>query len=313
MPATPDGHPAPDRPTPGHPAPGHPAPDRPAREFADFLRSRRARLRPADVGLPPGTRRRTGGLRREEVAGLAAISTTYYTFLEQGRDVHPSRQVLDALGTALRLEPAEHAHLIRLAEGVPATARADGPEGPDEVLDPAVAALVDRLDPHPTYVTGRRFDVLAANGAARALWADWPRLPPEERNIVWWTLVAPEARTRLVDWEAEAVGALARFRAAADRHPGDPAIADLIRRLRAAGPEADAWWSRHDVRDLSSGRKRLYHPRLGRLDLTHVVLRVADAPEQKLVTFTADPPHQARIAELVREAERDARNADDAR
>ncbi|MFF7247305.1 helix-turn-helix transcriptional regulator [Embleya sp. NPDC008237] len=316
-PAPPDhsgpGHPGPDRPGLDHPSPDPPAPDlpaadppaphRPARALADFLRSRRARLQPVDVGLPPGTRRRTRGLRREEVAGLASISTTYYTFLEQGRDVRPSRQVLDSLGAALRLEPAEHAHLIHLATCEPTAAPVGAAA---EVLAPGVAALVDRLDPDPTYVTGRRFDVLAANHAARALWTDWSLLPPEERNIVWWTLVAPEARTRLVDWEVEAVGALARFRAAADHHPGDPAFADLIRRLRAAGPEADAWWPRHDVSALSSGRKRLRHPLLGRLDLTHVVLQVADRPDQKIVTFTAEPAQRERIAELVRTATRQA-------
>ncbi|WP_439677744.1 helix-turn-helix transcriptional regulator [Embleya sp. MST-111070] len=272
-------------------------PDRPARELADFLRSRRDRLQPADVGLPPGTRRRTRGLRREEVAGLAAISTTYYTFLEQGRDLRPSRQVLDALGAALRLDPAERAHLIRLAHGDPS--HRTPADGTAEVLAPAVAALVDRLDPYPTYVTGLRFDVLAANRAARLLWTDWSRLTPERRNIVWWTLAEPEARTRLVDWAAEAAGALARFRMAADRHPDDPAFAALIARLRAAGPEADRWWPRHDVNALSSGRKRLDHPLLGRIDLEHVVLQVADHPDHKLVTFTADPPDLARIAALL--------------
>ena len=135
-----------------------------ARELADLLRSRRGRLRPAEVGLPAGARRRTQGLRREEVAQLAAISTTYYTFLEQGRDVHPSRQVLDALARALRLNPAERAHLHELAHGH------SMPTAPEtaEVLVPSVAALVARLDPYPTYVTGRRFDVLAANRAAPA-------------------------------------------------------------------------------------------------------------------------------------------------
>jgi len=266
-----------------------------ARELADLLRSRRGRLQPADVGLPAGARRRTRGLRREEVAQLAAISTTYYTFLEQGRDVHPSRQVLDALARALRLRPAERAHLHELAHGHQ-TAES---HQPGEILAPAVAALVDRLDPYPTYVTGRCFDVLAANRAARALWTDWSSLPPQERNMLWWTFTAPAARTILVEWETEASALLARFRAAADRHPDDPKFAALTGRLQTASAEARAWWPRHDIVALSSGTKRLHHPLLGDLDMQHVVLQLADDPEQKLVTFAADSTYQQRIAQLI--------------
>ena len=266
-----------------------------AQELADLLRSRRGRLRPVDVGLPAGARRRTQGLRREEVAHLASISTTYYTFLEQGRDVRPSRQVLDALARALRLSPAERAHLHELAHGHPA------PTAPRmaETLAPAVFALVDRLDPYPTYVTGRRFDVLAANRAARTLWTDWPSLPPQERNMLWWTFTTPAARTTLIEWETEASALLARFRAAADRHPEDPEFAALTGRLQAASAEARAWWPRHDIVALSSGTKRLHHPVLGDLELEHVVLQLADDPEQKLVTFTADGTQQQRIAQLI--------------
>ncbi len=288
-----------DRPATAH-APSVDAAVSRARELADLLRSRRERLQPADVGLPIGARRRTRGLRREEVAQLAAISTTYYTFLEQGRDVHPSRQVLDALARALRLGPAERAHLHELAHGH------QTPEShqSDEVLAPAVAALVDRLDPHPTYVTGRRFDVLAANRAARALWTDWPALPPQERNMLWWMFTDPAARTILIEWETEASALLARFRAAADRHPDDPKFAAVIVRLQDASPQVRAWWPRHDIVALSSGIKRLRHPILGDLNLEHVVLQLAEDPEQKLVTFTADRTHQQRIAQLIADQDR---------
>lgn len=263
--------------------------------LADLLRSRRDRLQPTDVGLPVGVRRRTPGLRREEVAQLAAISTTYYTFLEQGRDLRPSRQVLDALCRALRLSPAERAHLHHLAHGDPANA----PPAMVEALSPAVAALVDRLDPHPTYVTGRRFDVLAANRAARALWTDWPTLPLAERNMLWWTFTDPAARSILLDWESEAAALLARFRAAADRHPREPEFAELADRLQDASAQAREWWPRHDIAALSSGAKRLRHPVLGPLDLTHVVLQLAEDPEQKLVTFTASDAQLSRISDLI--------------
>lgn len=280
------------------PAPGVITADRStgaARELADLLRSRRDRLQPADVGLPPGSRRRARGLRREEVAQLAGISTTYYTFLEQGRDLHPSRQVLDALARALRLGSAERTHLHQLVHGPP------GAPGPrvTETLAPAVADLVDRLDPHPTYVTGRCWDVLASNRAARALWTDWPALPPDARNMLWWTFTDPASRKVLVDWESEAGAQLARFRSAVARHPDDPDFRALIARLQGASPEVRAWWPRHEVAPLSSGTKRLRHPALGDLELHHVVLQVADDPEQKLVTFAAGRANQARIAELL--------------
>jgi transcriptional regulator with XRE-family HTH domain len=268
-------------------------------EVAEFLRARRSRLRPGDVGLPEGSRRRTPGLRREEVAQLADISTTYYTFLEQGRDVRPSEQVLAALGRALRLTPAERAHLFDLVYGT----RPADPAAPETLL-PSVAAMVARLDPWPAYVTGRRFDVLACNQAAGLLWADWPARPAEERNVLWWTFLDPAARTVLVDWESVARAELARFRAASARHPADPGFGALITRLQDGSAEARQWWPEHDVVPLSSGVKRIRHPALGVVEFHHVVLQVADDPEQKLVTFTAAEADTARIAALVASAER---------
>lgn len=266
-----------------------------AHALGDLLRSRRERLQPADVGLPAGARRRTRGLRREEVALLAAISPTYYAFLEQGRDVRPSRGVLDALAGALRLGAAERAHLHELVHGAPPADATDT----GETLAAAVADLVHRLDPQPTYVTGCRFDVLAANRAARALWTDWPALPPAARNMLWWTFTDPGARTTFVEWEREAIALLARYRSAADRHPDDPSFRELTERLHAASPEVRAWWPRHDIAALGSGTKRLRHPVLGELELRHVVLQVADDPEQKLVTFAAGDRDRARIVELL--------------
>lgn len=277
-----------------------------ARAVGDVLRSRRERLQPADVGLPTGTRRRTRGLRREEVALLAAISPTYLAFLEQGRDVRPSRQVLDALAAALRLDATERAHLHELVHGV---VPPPDPDTATETLAPAVAELVDRLDPNPTYVTGRRFDVLAANRAARALWTDWPSLDPATRNMVWWTFTDPAATTTFVEWEREASALLGRYRSAADRHPDDPSFDELTQRLHTASAEFRAWWPRHDIAPLQSGTKRLYHPALGGLELRHVVLQVADTPEQKLVTFTATAAEQRRIAKLAGIERSDRRRA----
>ncbi len=226
---------------------------------------------------------------------LAAISPTYYAFLEQGRGVRPSRAVLDALSAALVLEPAQRDYIHALVHGGPPPP--DG-QGSIEILAPGVAELVDRLDPHPTYVTGRSWDVLASNRAARALWTDWPALPPPERNLLAW-MFTPAAQEVFVEWESEARAQLARFRGAAARHPGDPAFADLIERLHATSPDVRAWWPRQDVAPLGSGRKRLRHPQLGEIELRHVVLQVADEPEQKLVTFAPDPAQEARMAELA--------------
>lgn len=227
---------------------------------------------------------------------MAAISPTYYTFLEQGRELHPSRQVLDALASALHLTAAERVHLHQLAYDSP-----PAPAPPTvESLAPGLAELVTRLDPCPTYVTGRRWDVLAANRAARVLWTDWSALPPAERNMVWWTFTYRAARSVLVEWEHEASALLARLRSAAARHPDDPCFTELIERLRSASPEVRAWWPRREVAQIGSGLKRLRHPELGELTMRHVVLTAADDPDQKVVTFTADYADLSRIRTLVR-------------
>ena len=273
--------------------------DRRRHQLAELLRSRRDRLQPEDVGLSPGSRRRVRGLRREEVAQLAAISPTYYALLEQGRDVHPSPQVLDSLAHALRFSQAERTHLHELARDDASSERLT----PVEVLAPALADLVEYLDPHPAYVTGRCWDVLAANRGARALWIDWPALPAHERNMLVWTFTNPAARQVLVEWEAEARVLLARFRFAAARHPRDSQFRELIDRLHASSPAVRAWWPAHDVAPLSSGTKRMRHPTLGELELQHVVLQLADEPEQKLVTFRPTPEDTRRIARFIDNAQ----------
>lgn len=266
-----------------------------ARELGTVLRARRERLRPEEVGIPAGARRRTRGLRREEVALLASISPTYYTFLEQGRNVRPSRQVLDALAGALRLSEAERRHLHDLAHG-----EEPGSHAPVESLAPGLGALVDRLDPHPAYVTGRRWDVLAANRSARTLWTDWYARDPGERNLLRWMLTAPAARDLFAEWEKETRAQLARFRAAAARYGGDAIFGELIEQLHAESPEVRDWWPQHEVAPLRSGSKRLRIASLGELELEHVVLQVADDPEQKLVTFRASEADGQRIAALIR-------------
>jgi transcriptional regulator with XRE-family HTH domain len=260
--------------------------------LGQLLRSRRERLLPADVGLPAssfgGRRRRAVGLRREEVALLANLSSTYYTFLEQGRPVRPSAQVLDALAAALRMSAAERRYLHVLAYG-PSYDHGAEPvaAAPPERLDPAVVDLVQRLEPFPALVKGRRWDVLAANPAARELFADWAAGPPGERNLVRWMFTTDQAREVYLEWEPEARAMLGRFRLSAARHPDDPDVRALITELRRDSQHVRDWWPRHDVAPIGGGgSKKLRHPRLGPVEYSHVVLQVADHPDQTLVTYS---------------------------
>jgi transcriptional regulator with XRE-family HTH domain len=258
------------------------------RALGELLRSRRERLAPADVGLPPGIRRRTSGLRREEVAQLASLSVTYYTFLEQGRQARPSEQVLDALAAALRMTPAERRYLLSLAYGAD-DAAADGAAGaaaPPERVSPGVADLVRRLEPSPTLVKGRCWDVLAANPAARELFGDWSGTPGM-RNLVRWMFTSDAAREIYLEWEPEARAMLGRFRLAAARHPGDPRVTRLIAELRRDSPQVRGWWPTHDVSPIGGeGVKKLRHPRFGPVEYSHVILQVADNPDQVMVTYS---------------------------
>jgi transcriptional regulator with XRE-family HTH domain len=279
--------------------------------LGQLLRSRRERLVPGDVGLPAGwsaglsggrsggRRRRAAGLRREEVALLANVSVTYYTYLEQGRPVRPSAQVLDALAAALRMSAAERRYLHVLAYG-PGGADGSGPAAPapPERLDPAVADLVQRLEPFPAVVKGRRWDVLAANPAARELFADWAVGASRdagsagsagsagERNLIRWMFTSDQAREVYLEWEAEARAMLGRFRLAAARYPDDPDVSALIAELQRDSEHVRDWWPRHDVAAMGSGSKKLRHPRLGPVEYSHVVLQVADQPDQTLVTYS---------------------------
>ncbi|HEY3873098.1 MAG TPA: helix-turn-helix transcriptional regulator [Actinocrinis sp.] len=255
--------------------------------LGQLLRSRRERLAPADVGLAAGPRRRTAGLRREEVALLANLSATYYTFLEQGRPVRPSAQVLDALASALRMSAAERRYLHVLAYGPGGGGPVPAGAAPPECVDPAVVDLVQRLEPFPTLVKGRRWDVLAANPAACELFCDWSAGPPGERNLVRWMFTSGRAREVYLEWEPEARAMLGRFRLSAARYPDDPDVRTLIAELRRDSEQVRDWWPSHDVAAIGgSGSKKLRHPRFGPVTYSHVVLQVADHPDYTLVTYS---------------------------
>jgi transcriptional regulator with XRE-family HTH domain len=234
------------------------------RELADFLRSRRERLSPADVGLPPGGRRRTPGLRREEVAQLAGVGVTWYTWLEQGRDIHVSEQVLEAIARTLRLDPHERGHLFTLAA---VAAPADGADS--QVVTPEVRAVLDKLDPYPAFVTNGRFDLLAYNRAYRVVIGDLDALPFEERNSLWLIFTKETTSRCFVDRDEARRRMVAQLRASLAEHVADPAYKCLVRRLHDASPQFTALWARHDVAQPENSRKRVLHRDLGLLQFTY--------------------------------------------
>src|ERR671932_751049 len=218
-------------------------------ELSEFLKSRRARISPATVGLPAGRRRRTPGLRREEVADLAGVGLTWYTWLEQGRDIRVSDEVLTAIARALQLEPAERAHLFRLADHTPPASEATA-----DVISPRLRHVLDAWDPFPAHITGRRRDILAWNTASEAI-NGWSRLPDDRRNLVWFVFMVPATRQLLVEWEKEAPLTVAALRAEAGRDLSDPDYQDLITDLLAGSPDFAAIWARQDVRGRREGLK----------------------------------------------------------
>jgi transcriptional regulator with XRE-family HTH domain len=250
-------------------------------ELADFLRTRRAQVTPEQVGLERNGHRRTPGLRREEVAQLAGVGLSWYTWLEQGRDIHPSAQVLDAIARVLALDAAERAHLFHLAR-----VEAPLPEGdyPREA-SPALRAFVEALEPHPAYVFGPRTDILAWNPASIRLFHDWDALPPERRNLLFWLFLDSSWDRSSRSWQATAKSTLARFRAQHARRPGDASFAALIDELSKTSPEFRAWWPRHEVITEQAGTKTIEHPELGRLRLHHLQSTPTSDPELRLTIY----------------------------
>jgi transcriptional regulator with XRE-family HTH domain len=228
-------------------------------DLAGFLRARRASLTPADVGLPEGRARRTPGLRREEIAMLAGVSVTWYTWLEQGRPINASADVLDALARTLRLGEAERQHLLALATQ-PAGTAPSYEHAPD-----ALVRLIDSMDPAPAYVLGPRWEYLAWNRAHSRLYPAIERLPAERRNLLWVVFAGPGVRELLVDWEDQARRIMAEFRAATADLRSDSAVQALVEAVRRASPEFAEWWPQHDVASFQTRVRRYHHARAGDL------------------------------------------------
>lgn len=275
-------------------APPRPRPDADAlrrRELAGFLRSRRERIAPEQVGLPPGGRRRTPGLRREEVAQLAGVGVTWYTWLEQGRDIRVSEQVLEAIARTLLLDPHERSHLFTLAGSPLAQIHSDS-----QVVSPEAHEILAKLHPYPATVTNGRYDLLAYNRAYQALVGDLDGLPFDQRNSLWLVFASGALRGCLLDREDAKGRMVAQYRAAMAEHVGEPAWKCLVRRLQEASPEFAQLWRRHDVAAPENLTKRFLHPQLGLLQFHYTNLWLSQRMGLRLVTYT---PADERTREMT--------------
>ena len=253
-------------------------------ELGDFLRSRRQRLDPASYGRQDGRRRRTPGLRREEVAERASIGVDWYIRLEQGRDVNPSAATLESIARALDLSDTDYRHLQRLAR--------PSPREPftREHVPTALAAMVEALG-QPAYVLGRRLDVLAWNHAACELVTDFSRLDESERNILLIMMTNPDARALFgSSWADEARRVVAAFRSQYDLNDGEPAFVDLVEELNRRSPTFATWWGRHEVRPPTTGTKTFHREGSVPQVWTHQSFLYSDDPRLRLVVYSALAP-----------------------
>ena len=258
-------------------------------DIAEFLQARRAHLQPADVGLAPGVRRRTKGLRREEVALLADVSVSWYTWLEQGRQVNVSVDVLDSLARALRLDAVEHAHLLGLAGHPNRRPLGGGIEHDLDDVPGTVRRVLDALDPCPAYLLGPRWDLLARNQAHRRLYPSLDDLGAEDRNLVHIVFTRPEVRAVIDGWEDEARRILSQFRADTVAHRDDPEVVALVARLHEESDEFAQWWPRHDVAGFDPHRRSFIHPQAGRLSFEISQLVPAASPDLRIVALVGLP------------------------
>jgi transcriptional regulator with XRE-family HTH domain len=249
------------------------------KELGEFLRSRRARLAPGDVGLPPGQRRRAAGLRREEVAQLCGLSVTWYTWIEQGRDISISAAALDRIATALRLGGEERSYLHSIANS-PRTFQ-DNAE--PENLPQGFQQWLDHQRELPAYALGRFWDVLGWNRAAAGLFGDFGTWPRNERNLLRYTFCNPAARKLIVDWDVRARRLVAEFRADCGPYLEDAFLIRFVARLEADSPEFMRLWRMRDVVTRAGGIRSFRHPTLGPIEVEQMTFRPTNRPDIKLV------------------------------
>ena len=242
--------------------------------------------------MPPGSRRRTPGLRREEVALLAGVGVTWYTWLEQGRQINASTQVLDAVARTLRLDRAEREHLYRLAEATPLRTECARLVVPDTIRE-----IVHSLEPLPASLVNSRFDVLMSNRASEELFWEWHTMPCIHRNTLWCCVTEPTARGKFVEYDSQIRYMVARLRSAYGRHVGDPDWEEDIRRLSSMSREFADLWARHEVAEAEPRTLTYRHPQAGMLSLVISELDLPDLPEARIVVYTpGDDDTRARMA-----------------
>jgi transcriptional regulator with XRE-family HTH domain len=251
------------------------------KELGAFLRSRRERITPEQVNMPTAGRRRTPGLRREEVALLAGVGVTWYTWLEQGRDINVSVQVIDAIARTLMLDPHERGHLLTLANsGLGAT------ESECQNLPAATQTILDQLQPYPAYVANPRMDILAFNRAYAHMIDDISQLPFEDRNSMWLMFTNPAWRASVPNWEQASCNVVGRFRAAMAKHVGEPGWKSLVHRLKAASPEFTELWERNVVLPNRNLAKEIVNQHVGRLRVDYTYLWLTENGGHRMITYT---------------------------
>jgi transcriptional regulator with XRE-family HTH domain len=255
------------------------------KELSLFLKQRRDRIIPESVGLPKGTRRRSPGLRREEVAQLAGVGTTWYTWLEQGRDIRVSTQVLDSIARVLHLSSVERTYLFELVRDELPPPQAEYATQ----ISPTLQFVVDNQRFCPAYIMGWRWDVLAWNQLACLVLIDFEKLPVQERNIIWLLYMNDEFRARQLNWKAACQETLGHFRASCAAYIGNPEFTDLIERLKGKNPEFQEDWNHLDVSEKYNSFKEFRHPSLGQLKFEIVMLQVNEPLNTKLVLFVPTP------------------------
>ena len=248
-------------------------------ELADFLKTRRAKILPSQVGLSTGIRRRTPGLRREEVAQLAGIGLTWYTWLEQGRPIQVSTQVIESLSKVLLLDKQERIHLYRLANQ-PLAVDIPGYQG---TVSPTLQHVLDSLILCPSLVTDQRWNVIAWNKAACLLFGDFSEMNVRERNIVWAVFTDDKYKQLLVDWDRHAKGLLGRFRSTCGQYIEDSWLAQFIDDLKMQSTEFNLWWSLHEIQSNGEKHKQLNHPVAGILDFEISNFDVSDNSGLKMI------------------------------
>jgi len=266
-------------------------------ELGDFLKARRAGLRPEDVGLPPGPRRRTPGLRREEVALLAGVGVSWYTWLEQGRPINASWQVLDAVARTLRLDGAGRWHLYRLAEAMPLRSWAKTTVVPDAVTD-----VIRSLDPLPAVLINSRFDIIQTNDAHEEMFWDWHSLPCVHKNLLWCAITEPRAREMFLNYDEEIPYMIARLRAAYAQHIGELEWDEDIRRLSGLSPEFAGLWARHEVAAPAPRTLRFRHAEAGLMTFTRSELDVLSVADLHIAVYSpADDDTRGRLPRTRRD------------